>query len=106
MASRILLNEKYDKMYGICDHDLAERTDPLSRVGFHPKEDIISDSLEFQYMLRFKSLKVKDAFGVDFKTFMQLSRASADEMLRLCALDLAKQNANNALSDLEKELNK
>lgn len=106
LASRVIINETYDKLYGICDHDLAERVDPLSRVGFHPKEDVMSDSLEFQYMLRFKNLKVKDAFGVDFPTFLKQSRASADEMLRLCAIDLTKPNPNSVLNDLDKELNR
>lgn len=103
LGARAILSDIYDKTYNIFDHDLAERRDPLSRLGYHPKEDYMKDSLEFQYMLRYKNARVNSVMGVDFKVFMGQTKASADEMLRICQLDMTKPRPPG-MADLEREL--
>lgn len=44
MTAQLLMTEAYDQGYGIFDHESFDATDPLSIIGMHPAEDIITGS--------------------------------------------------------------
>lgn len=82
-ASAIVLQEHYDKLYQIADHELVERTDPLSPVGFHQVEDTYTGCLRYQYMERFKDSGVLRVFGLNFTEFLAQPREDAEEMIKI-----------------------
>lgn len=105
LAAKAVLNDFYDRIYGICDHAQVSLQDPLSSIGYHPLEDVEKDSSKRMYITRFRKSRIHERFGLSLKEFFECTRNDAEELLRQADLEMMQQSkAHLNMGDLEKEL--
>ena len=77
IATRIL----YDRVYGICQHGDPAVNDPLSLVGYHPKEDLYEGSDLAMLMRKFYKYRIMESFGLSLTEFLQYPMHVVDDLL-------------------------
>lgn len=74
-AARMVLNELYDEIYGICDH--LDESRPLSLVALHPAEDNLHESLYADMVRRYTRNGILKHFGLSLKDYLDLTAEEA-----------------------------
>lgn len=100
--AKIVLNDLYDKHYGICNHTTVSNQRPLSSVGFHPAEVLNEDSLLEEGMRLYISRNIHEHFKMSWTEFMDLPRDVAQSMIRIAGE--YNELKRNSMGQLEKDL--
>ena len=98
----MLLRDRYDTAYGICNHDLVDNERPLSLVGQHPKEENLLGSLLYERFDQFVEYDVFKYTGLSWDRFMEHEHHMCERILEKC---LKKKNARDKdLSNISQQL--
>lgn len=92
LATRTL----YDEVYGICEHRNPLLNDPLSLVGYHPKEDLYEGSTLAMLCRDFYRYGLASDFGMSLMEFLELPMHVADDLI-----DIAKEGQTRKAKELK-----
>ena len=100
---KLVLRQLYETEFGIFDHISYNKERPLSGVAMFEAENVDSDNALDNVMATYIDKRIKDTFGLSFIEYVSLPRNYIIKMLELCDRETTKKN--NALADVEKQLN-
>lgn len=96
--TKLLLTDKYDSVYGICNHSLLDATRPLSIVGMHPAEGTDVGSTIYERIEQFATLQVGKFFNISLTEFLEYPRDIVIHILEVAYKMQPKET--NAASEL------
>ena len=82
VIAEIATRTLYDKTYGICDHQEV-KDDPLSLVGYHPKEDLYEGSTLAMMIRDFYRFRLAEGFGMSLTEFLDLPLHVTEDIIRV-----------------------
>lgn len=88
IEQQLLLNELYDKTFGISQH--SDPTRPLSLVAMQPKETVGPYSREHYLYRRFVNLNIGPIFHLSIEQFLQQPRDKVELMCKVATEKMAK----------------
>lgn len=92
--TQLLLMDKYDFIYGICNHDLVEASRPLSIIALHPAENTDAGSTIYERIDQFATLQVGKYFNLSLTEFLEYPR---DIVIHI--LEIASKMQEKGISD-------
>ena len=100
---QLLMLEKYEIKYGICDHNVSGNTRPLLLQAMHPTEDATTNSLLELRIEQFAELRIGRHFNISLNEFFNLPR---DVVLKMISVANKMQKiegsvASDLLSNLD-----
>lgn len=102
--TRLLLTDRYETTYGICNHDQADPTRPLLLIAMHPAEDTCTGSVLYERLEQFADLCITKHFGLSLTEFLELPTDVCSEIMRIAAKRQKLENtvASDMLDKLER----
>lgn len=100
----IVMGDMYDESFGICNHAMLSKQQPLSSVSFHKAENVLENSLIEEAMRKYMDFGIKDKFGISFDIFMAYPREYVEMFYKIATEDSSKRS--QAISQIEKEMGK
>lgn len=96
--AQLLLLERYETKYGICNHNVNSNNRPLLLQAIHPTEDITTNGLLEERIEQFAELRIGKYFNISFTEFINQPREVVVKMINV-ATKMQKIEGNVA-SDL------
>lgn len=101
----MLLQESYETLYQICNHDseVVTKMRPLALVAMQPKENVADYSKLYRTVVRYKDHNILGTFGLNLKEFLDMPHEMVELMFKLSLIHAQKNNAtvSKALKDME-----
>lgn len=103
ISAKLILQETYETMYKIFDHEKFSAARPLALVAMQPKENTAEYSKLYRTVYRYQNHQIKDLFGLNLVEFLQLPRELVELMFEISS-NAAKREGpqvDKALRQLE-----
>lgn len=100
VIAEIATRTLYDETYGICDH-MHVKDDPLSLVGYHPKEDLYEGSMVAMMIRDFYRYSLAEGFGISLIEFMDLPLHVTEDIIRVAKA--GQEAKSKAMADIKKD---
>ena len=68
--TQLLLADKYETTYGICNHNIVDDDRPLKLIAMHTSEDSSTGSMLYTKLEQFANHNVPKHFGLSLKDFL------------------------------------
>lgn len=91
IPSQIVVTECYDEYFGIYDQS-SQGSNPFALVSMHESEDLVLADPFDVYLEKFLAAGVLKFTGMDFNTFLGLTRDRAEAVLRRCDAISSKED--------------
>ena len=103
--TQLFLLDRYDTIFGICNHDLADPSKTLLHVAMHAAEDFTSGSLLYERLDQFADLQVGKFFNISLTEFLELPSDVCTHLLEKSASMQKTEGtlAGNMLDQLNKQ---
>jgi hypothetical protein len=104
ISAKLVLQEEYETMYGIYNHDDPYNQRPLALVGMQPKEDVSRYSKLYRTIRRYSFHEIHSKFGLSLTEFLDLPHDIVELLFEISAEQAQKQqpSIDKTLKDLEK----
>jgi hypothetical protein len=103
-TSQLMFLEAYDETYGIFDHELLDQTDPMSIIGMHPAEDIVTGSLLVSYSRELMACRIPELTNSSLAELMKFPKWFLDELVKDGRSARAKEDA--VVEEMQTNLNR
>lgn len=91
--ARLLLDELYQKFYGICDHNRdASGYTTLELVAYHPAEEAYELSAVVKLAEEFKNLNMAKTLNISFFDYVKLTDTQANQLKAVCRAQAITEN--------------
>ena len=94
--THLLLLDRYETTYGICDHVAVGASRPLALVAMHDAEDSTSGGLLYERIEQYQIKQVSKHFGISLTEFLNFPR---DICLKILELSSKQVNAEGAMAE-------
>lgn len=104
ISTKLVLQEEYETMYGIYNHDDPYNRRPLALVGMQPKEDISRYSKLYRTIRRYALHEIHAKFGLSLTEFLDLPHDIVELLFEISTEKAQKEqpNIDAAVKALEK----
>lgn len=101
---KLVLMELYETQFQIYNHDDPALQTPLALVTLHPSENPSEYGLLYRYIEQYKTLGIKEEFGLSLMEFFRLPMDVADRLIFMSRDIIARRlpELNNATRELER----